>query len=62
MIPELGHFSLILALCLAAVMGTVPLAGAMRNDIRLMALARQLAMNLMAMQESPQAAMAHELG
>jgi cytochrome c-type biogenesis protein CcmF len=43
MIPELGHFSLILALCLATVMGTVPLAGAMRNDIRLMALARPLA-------------------
>ncbi|HEX7028162.1 MAG TPA: heme lyase CcmF/NrfE family subunit [Gammaproteobacteria bacterium] len=32
MIPELGHFALILALCLAIVQGTLPLAGtALRN-------------------------------
>lgn len=43
MIPELGHFSLILALCLATVMGIVPLIGAFRDDARLMAMARPLA-------------------
>ncbi|HEX9390009.1 MAG TPA: heme lyase CcmF/NrfE family subunit [Usitatibacteraceae bacterium] len=43
MIPELGHFSLILALCLAVLLGTVPLAGAFRGDARLMAMARPLA-------------------
>ena len=43
MIPELGHFSLILALCLAITLGVVPLIGAFRNDGRLMSLARPLA-------------------
>ena len=43
MIPELGHFSLILALCLAITLGVVPLVGAFRNDSRLMSLARPLA-------------------
>ena len=43
MIPELGHFSLILALCLAVTLGVVPLVGAFRSDIRLMNLARPLA-------------------
>jgi cytochrome c-type biogenesis protein CcmF len=42
-IPELGHFSLILALCLAVLLGTVPLVGAFRNDTRLMSVARPLA-------------------
>ncbi|MBV8190621.1 MAG: heme lyase CcmF/NrfE family subunit [Alphaproteobacteria bacterium] len=39
MIPELGHFALILALCVALVQGTLPLFGAARGDARLMALA-----------------------
>ena len=43
MIPELGHFSLILALCLAVTLGVVPLVGAFRSDTRLMNLARPLA-------------------
>ena len=43
MIPELGHFSLILALCLAVTMGIVPMVGAFRSDTRLMSLARPLA-------------------
>ncbi|WP_428669711.1 heme lyase CcmF/NrfE family subunit [Reyranella sp.] len=38
MIPELGHFALILALAVALVQGTLPFVGAARNDIRLMAL------------------------
>nr|VFJ88420.1 MAG: cytochrome c-type biogenesis protein CcmF [Candidatus Kentron sp. H]VFJ92843.1 MAG: cytochrome c-type biogenesis protein CcmF [Candidatus Kentron sp. H]VFJ94814.1 MAG: cytochrome c-type biogenesis protein CcmF [Candidatus Kentron sp. H] len=32
MIPELGHFSLILALCLAIAQGVIPLIGVHRND------------------------------
>ena len=36
MIPELGHFALILALAVALVQGTLPLLGASRGDIRLM--------------------------
>ena len=43
MIPELGHFSLILALCLAVTLGVVPMVGAFRQDTRLMSLARPLA-------------------
>jgi cytochrome c-type biogenesis protein CcmF len=43
-IPELGHFALILALAVALVQGTVPLIGASRGDVRLMALARTAAL------------------
>jgi cytochrome c-type biogenesis protein CcmF len=43
MIPELGQFSLILALLLAALLGTLPLAGAQRRVGAWMALARPLA-------------------
>jgi cytochrome c-type biogenesis protein CcmF len=43
MIPELGQFSLILALCLALLIGVVPLVGAARQDATLMGLARPLA-------------------
>jgi len=43
MIPELGHFSLILALLLAALLGTLPLVGAQRGISAWMALARPLA-------------------
>jgi cytochrome c-type biogenesis protein CcmF len=39
MIPELGHFALVLALGLALVQSTVPLYGALRNDARLEAVA-----------------------
>ena len=44
MIPELGHFSLILALAVALVQGTLPLLGASRGDIRLMDLGRTAAL------------------
>src|SRR5712672_2035854 len=44
MIPELGHFSLILALAVALVQGTLPLLGASRGDARLMALGRTAAL------------------
>jgi cytochrome c-type biogenesis protein CcmF len=43
MIPELGHFALILALLLAMVLGTLPLVGAARRVPAWMALARPLA-------------------
>jgi cytochrome c-type biogenesis protein CcmF len=43
MIPELGNFSLMLALCLALVLGVFPIAGSFRGDARWMALARPAA-------------------
>ncbi len=43
MIPEIGHFALIIALCFAIMLGTVPLIGAYRQDTPWMALARPLA-------------------
>ena len=44
MIPEVGHFALILALCVALVQGSLPLLGAAQGDQRLMALARTAAL------------------
>jgi cytochrome c-type biogenesis protein CcmF len=44
MIPELGHFALLLALLLAAVQATLPLAGTWRGPARWMALARPTAL------------------
>ncbi len=43
MIPELGHFALILALLLAALLATLPIVGAQRGVAVWMALARPLA-------------------
>jgi cytochrome c-type biogenesis protein CcmF len=40
MIPEIGHFALILALALAIVQGILPLVGAHRGDATLMSVAR----------------------
>jgi cytochrome c-type biogenesis protein CcmF len=44
MIPELGHYALILALAVTIVQGTLPFVGASRGDIRLMALGRSAAL------------------
>ena len=44
MIPELGHYALILALAVALVQASLPLVGAARGDVRLMALARTAAL------------------
>ena len=44
MIPELGHFALILALAVAVVQATLPLVGASRGDVRLMLLGRTAAL------------------
>ncbi len=43
MIPELGHFALILALLLATILGTLPIIGAQRRIGAWMALARPVA-------------------
>ena len=43
MIPEIGHFALILALSLALLQGILPLVGAHRNDATMMATARTAA-------------------
>ena len=43
MIPELGHFALILALVLSLVQAVVPLIGARRNSMALMAVGRPAA-------------------
>jgi cytochrome c-type biogenesis protein CcmF len=43
MIPELGHFALILALCVATIQATLPLAGAANGRAAWMALARPAA-------------------
>jgi cytochrome c-type biogenesis protein CcmF len=43
MIPEIGNFSIMLALCLALVQSTLPIAGSFRGNQRWMALARPAA-------------------
>ena len=43
MLPEVGHFALILALALAICQGVLPLVGAYRGDAELMAVARPAA-------------------
>ncbi|MDD2719970.1 MAG: heme lyase CcmF/NrfE family subunit [Gallionella sp.] len=43
MIPELGLFSLIIALCLAIILGVLPILGAARNNAVFMGVARPLA-------------------
>ena len=43
MIPEIGNFSLMLALCLALLQGVLPIAGSLRGNARWMALARPAA-------------------
>jgi cytochrome c-type biogenesis protein CcmF len=43
MIPELGHFALIVALCIALVQAIVPLAGSFRGDAAWMSVARPAA-------------------
>ena len=40
MIPELGHFALILAAIVAVLQATLPFAGARREDVALMSLGR----------------------
>src|SRR3569832_833309 len=43
MVPEIGHFALIIALCMALEQGTLPLVGAARGIPRWMNLARPVA-------------------
>ena len=44
MIPEIGHFALVLALSLALCQGILPLVGAHRQDDMLMSVARSAAL------------------
>ena len=44
MIDEIGHFALVLALCIAVLQAVVPLVGAARNDAALMGWARPAAL------------------
>jgi cytochrome c-type biogenesis protein CcmF len=44
MIPELGHFSLIIAFAIAILLSVVPLIGAAKNDAAIMAFARPAAL------------------
>ena len=43
MIPEVGHYALIVALCLAAILAVLPAWGAWRRDVVSMGLAPGLA-------------------
>ncbi|PLW83259.1 heme lyase NrfEFG subunit NrfE [Kineobactrum sediminis] len=47
MIPEFGHFALIIAFCLSVVLCTVPLWGAWRGNATAMALAPNLALGML---------------
>ncbi|PPC92315.1 MAG: c-type cytochrome biogenesis protein CcmF [Methylobacter sp.] len=47
MVPELGHFALIMSLCMAVVLGTVPFAGASRAIAGWIAIARPAAFGLL---------------
>ena len=47
MIPELGHFALIIALCLALILAVVPAWGAWRRNTQAMALAPRLSLGLL---------------
>lgn len=49
MIPEIGHFALILALVLAIMLGALPLIGSLRGISNWVALARPLAINMFTM-------------
>ena len=43
MIPEIGHFALILALCVAVVQGSLPIYGAAVGNSALMSVAKPAA-------------------
>ena len=47
MIPEVGHFALIIALCLSIILSVVPLWGAWRGNVVAMSLAPSLAIGLL---------------
>ena len=48
MIAEIGHFALVLALCLAVVQGSVPLIGAARGNLAWMEVSRPTAVGQLA--------------
>src|SRR4051794_18162525 len=58
MIPELGQFALILALCVAAVLGTLPLIGAHQGRREWLVLARPAAQTMFLLIAASMAALA----
>ena len=44
MFAEIGHYALVLALCVALVQSVLPLIGAQRNEAALMAMAKPAAL------------------
>ncbi len=46
MIPEIGHVSLVIALCMALVLGTLPIIGAAKGNVPWMSLARPTSVGL----------------
>lgn len=58
MIPELGHFALILSLCVAIVLGTLPLIGAHRGRREWLVLARPAAQAMFLLLATSMAALA----
>lgn len=59
MIAELGHFALILALALAIAQSTIPLVGAYRGDVRMMAVGTSAALTSFVMVAFSFAALTH---
>ena len=59
MIPELGHFALILALCMSLVQGVVPIVGAQRGTAGWIAVARPAALVQFALLALAYAALTH---
>ena len=59
MIPELGHYALILALAMALVQGTLPLIGAQRDNAAWIALARPAAVGQFILVAAAFAALTH---
>src|SRR5690554_8074439 len=49
MIPEIGHYALILALCVSLALTVLPLLGAQRNNVLLMHTGRSLSVGLFAL-------------
>jgi cytochrome c-type biogenesis protein CcmF len=57
--PEIGHYALVLALCVAAAQGVLPLWGARRGDLGMMEVARTAALAQLALVAIAFAALVH---
>ena len=61
MIPELGHFALIVALVIAVLQSVIPLIGAHKNDAAMIAMARPAALAQLLFVGIAYAALTHAL-